>query len=389
MVRVLHVVESAKGGVPLFVRRVCEGLRQGFEFEIACPPLSELYLRPPTNAVVHPVGMARQFHPLRDPASARRIRRLLQSNPYDIVHLNSSKAGILGLLLGDGFPAKTVFTPHALRSNAYADGSVLRRVALFIEARICRAVDLIVAVSQEEQRQVIESGMAPPDRVRLIENGVDLSGLSTPPALTRADVGLPPEAFVVGTVGRLSPQKDPITFVRAAVSMAGQVPRAHFVLVGDGPLEADVRRLIVGRGLSHQFHLLGWRSDATEVLKLLDVFVLTSHYEGMPFVLLEAAGARRPIVCTAAPGVRSLIQDESSGLVTEIGDWRGLATAVRRLYERPDERSRLAEAAFQTVALPRGLDVMVEGWGTLYRTVAEEAASLAAARPRRLLVAGR
>jgi len=376
VIRILHVVEPANGGVPLFVRRLCEGMGEGFRFEIACPPRSEFCLAPPVGTGVHVVEMARQIHPLKDVLAALRVRALARSDRYDIVHLNSSKAGVLGLLLKGRLHAKMVFTPHALRSHAYPEGSPLRRAAMLLEARICAAADLVVAVSREEQRHLTELGLAPAEKVQLIENGVDLVDLGLPSVVSRADLGLPDNAFVVGTVARLSPQKDPIAFVRAAAIIAQRAPDAHFVMVGDGPLEREVRSLIVEADLSGRFHILGWRANATDLLKLFDVFVLTSRYEGMPFTVLEAAGARRAIVSTKAPGVRSLIDHGSNGLLVAIGDSQAIAHAVISLHAAPDLRARLGESAFETVAGPRSLELMVERWGSLYRSLARQAAQV-------------
>ena len=372
--RVLHVIESARGGVPLFVRRLCEGLRESFTFEIACRPDSELYRAPPIGATLQPVQMCRQIHPVKDLLTALRIRSLARSNRYDIVHLNSSKAGVIGLILRGRLSAKTIFTPHALRSHAYQQGSPLRRAARFLEARICRSVDLVVAVGQEEQRQLTECRTASAPEVRLIENGVDLRSLESAPKVSRTDLGLPADAFVVGTVGRLSPQKDPASFARAAILVATRLPEAHFVMVGDGPGERDVRRLIAEAGLLDRFHILGWRTDAAEILKLFDVFILTSRYEGLPFALLEAAGARRAIVCTKAPGLRSLIDDGRSGLLVDIGDPEAIAEAVIRLRAEPDLRARLGEGAFEAVAQPRSLELMLERWSDLYRSLVGQVA---------------
>ncbi len=314
--------------------------------------------------------MSHGMNPPRDLLSAIRVLRITRSG-YDIVHLHSSKAGLIGALAGKRITPRKIFTPHALRSHAYTRGSPLSRLAVWVERAICRSADLIVAVSADEQQQIVDAGMAPDQKVRIIENGVDLEALSNPSALSALCLGVPDGAFIVGTVGRLSAQKDPLTFVRAAGLVASRIPDAHFVMVGDGPLEREVRREIASLGISHRFHLLGWKPDAVDIMKLFDVFVLASRYEGLPFVLLEAAGAGRPLVCTAAPGVGSLLVHEETALVSEIGNWHALAGHVLQLYRDPDMRGALADRAFDSVARPRHLEVTLNHWKTLYTSVAE------------------
>jgi glycosyltransferase involved in cell wall biosynthesis len=379
MIKVLHVAESVKGGVPHFVRRLCEGLGPDFVSGIVCPPESDLSLRPPKGCKVHPVRIAHGMHPLRDLRSASSLRSVARAGGYDIVHYNSTKAGVLALILSNLMSAKTVFTPHALRSHAYAANNLMHRAASFVETRICRSVDVVVAISQDEGSRLDKR-----HNVQVIDNGVDLGALSTPPTLTRSAIGIPEEAYVVGMIARLSPQKDPETFVRAASLVADEIQNAHFVIAGDGPLEIQVGTLAADLGLAQRFHLLGWRNDAVEVLKVFDVFVSTSLYEGMSFSMLEAAGARKPIVAAEGLGVSSLIDHDVSGTLVGARDHRRLANALIALHRDEKLRSRLADGAFERIASPRSLDVMLAGWRLLYKSLltAEATESTSESAPR-------
>lgn len=375
MIRVLMVAECRNGGVPLFVRNLVEGLGpEDFSFGVACPTASELYREPPSGARMHALSMFRSIHPLSDPLAARRLVRIARGERYDIVHLNSSKAGVIGLLAGKRLLSKLIFTPHAPRSHAYSSRSPGRLLAVRVERAICRRADAVVAVSADEERHLIEGRIAAPEQVRTIENGIDPAQLSGPSALRRESIGVPPDSFVVGTIGRLSPQKDPLVFVRAAGQLAPRVPEAYFVVVGDGPLEARVRRSAAELGVAERFRFLGWRTDALDCLKLFDVFALTSRYEGMPFVLLEAAGTKRPIVSTAAPGVKSLITHGNNGLLAPVGDAERLAGHMYSLYRDPVLRARLAEEGFRSIAQARTLSRMVQGWEALYRSLVRQPA---------------
>lgn len=381
MVRVLQVAESGTGGVPAFIDRICEGLSGDLTFGIACPPDSELAARAPAHATIFPIAMAHAINPISDYRAAGQIRSLVERERYDIVHLNSTKAGIIGVPLKRGLKAKTVFTPHALRSHAYAEGSLKRRIALFVEKRVCSAADVIAACSGAEAEGIVQAGLAPRAKVRVVENGVDVGQLQTPSTLSRGELGIPEDAFVVGTVGRISAQKDPATFLAAAARILDGAPGAHFVMAGDGPLLSEVGETVRQLGLTDRFHLLGWRDDAQEVLKLFDVFLITSRYEGGSFAILEAAGAGRPIVACDSPGVGSLIDDGETGLLSPAGDAAGVAVAVLSLYKDAKIGQRLAARAFETIAYPRRLEVMVEEWGALYRSVSEGEAAARAVLP--------
>jgi glycosyltransferase involved in cell wall biosynthesis len=381
VVRVLQVAESGTGGVPAFIKRVCEGLAGEFSFGIVCPPGSRLASRQPDGATLYPVAMAHAINPISDFMAAGRIRALVEDHGYEVVHLNSTKAGIIGVPLKRGLKAKTIFTPHALRSHAYTSGSVRQRIAHVVEKRVCAAADIVAACSVAEADDIVRSGLAARERVRVVENGVDVSRLQATPALSRDHLGIPADAFLVGTVGRLSAQKDPATFIRAAKLVAAVLPEAHFVTVGDGPLLAEVGEMVREARLADRFHLLGWRDDAQEVLKLFDVFVITSRYEGGSFAVLEAAGAGRPIVACESPGLGALLEDGVTALLAPIGEAPRVAEAVLNLHKDAKMARGLAERAFDVIAWPRRLEVMVEAWGALYRSLGEGTAGAQVAQP--------
>lgn len=372
MVRVLHVVECAQGGVPLFVRRVSEGLREEFEFGIACPVSSELHARPPKGAAIHPLEIPHLISPVRDITAAANLLKIVRSGGYEIVHLNSSKAGLIGAIAKRRLAAKVIFRPAAFKSWSYSERSPLKIAAQLTERVICGSADVVVAISPDEAHQVREYGITDSQKIRVIQNGVPLDEFARPGKLRPDSIGIPDGALIVGTIGRLSDQKAPSDFVQAARIVAARIHNAHFVMVGDGPLEQDIRRQVANTGLAERVHILGWRSDAGEVLKLFDVFVLTSRYEGFPFVLLEAAAASKAVVCTAAPGVACFVRDGEDGRLAAVGDYEGIAQAVCELLENRAERVRLADAAFESIARPRQLEVMLGQWSTLYRSLLKD-----------------
>lgn len=366
MRRILQVTECLNGGVPAFITCICEGLSGDFEFGVAAPRGSALLESPPRDARVHPLEISHRINPVLDWRAARDLNQIVREGGYDLVHLNSTKAGVLGILMRGRRRVPTLFSPHALRSYAYPPGSLLNRASLAVERLICGSADIVGAVSETEANRVVSTGLAGAERVRVVENGVDLATLARPAVLRRADLGIPDDAFVVGTVGRIAPQKDPETFVRAAGLISQRVTNACFVMVGEGPMMESVRDLAQRTGVLARMRFTGWREDASEVMKLFDVFVMPSLYEGSPFTLFEAAAAGVPIVAARSPGVGGLLDDGVTGLLVPQRDERAFSDAVVRLREDQGMSRRIAEDALRRVAQPRSREVMLMNWRDLY-----------------------
>ena len=166
----------------------------------------------------------------------------------------------------------------------------------------------------------------------------------------------------MGTVGRIDYQKSPLDFVRMAARVAAVRPDVRFVSVGDGPMAAEVRAL--ADELSVPLTVTGYRSDAPELAAAMDVFVITSRYEGLGRALTEALASARPVVATAVNGVPDLVEPGATGLLAAHGDVESLASCVRWLLDHPDAARAMGAAGRERVRAGFSVDVMcavVEG----------------------------
>jgi glycosyltransferase involved in cell wall biosynthesis len=206
--------------------------------------------------------------------------------------------------------------------------------------------------------------VAPPERLVLIENAIDASYFSQriDRGWARAQLGITGEQVVVGFVGRLARQKGVDCLIQAARLVVGEVPNLRFVLVGEGEMEGAVRHKISAHGLDSHVMLTGFRTDIPQMLAALDIFVLPSRYEGLPYTLMEAMASGCATVATEVGGNRDLIQSGSTGILVPPSAPRALADALLRLAERPDERERLGRAAMsaaQERATPKEMTLEV------------------------------
>ncbi len=187
----------------------------------------------------------------------------------------------------------------------------------------------------------------PAHKLVTIYNGIEAGGVPdrVQRDRLRAELGLPAGAPCVGIVGRLSPEKDHATFLRAARLIGAEKPDARFLIVGRGPMQASIKSAIEELGLNGRAQILGERKDAKAVIAMLDVLVLTSTNEGMPNVLLEGAVVGTPVVTTAAGGAAEVVVDGETGFVVPCGDAPAVARRVLDILRDDAMRKRLAEAA--------------------------------------------
>ncbi len=348
-VRVLMVMEATIGGTKRHLLELATGLQKlGCEVSIACPrvrneshgdtsfwddasgariPVIEL---PMERGVWSPMNLV----------AVRRLTGLLQRHRYDVVHAHSSIGGAVTRVAALGVPHSmrpmVVYTPHGF---AFLAGSAVRRTVFrSIERLLGLVTDCMVAVSPTEADVAVEHGVVPRDRVVAIPNGIDPSVMPDPEHRddVRAREGWG-HAPVVMTVARMTPQKDPVTWLRVAARIAVARDDVRFVWVWGGDQQEMVKAEATRLGLSGRIDFLGYRDDARELVSASTVFLLTSRFEGLPYVLVEALAMQVPVVATDVTGTRDVVRHGITGLLAPVGDVEALTGHVLSLL---DDRER-------------------------------------------------
>lgn len=223
------------------------------------------------------------------------------------------------------------------------------RFRLWLDRATDRLVDRHVCVSEAVARFSIEQGKLPTDKVVVIPNGVDADLFRTASPADLTEFGIPPDSRTVLFVGRLDPQKGPIDLLRAFARLSQGRDDVHLLMVGEGPLRGEVEASVESRGLSGRVHLAGWRDDVPRLMKAADCLALSSHWEGMPNVVLEAMAAGLPVVATNVDGVAELLDGEGKsgerGLLVPAGDHDSLARAIERTLSRSNRVMDMATSA--------------------------------------------
>lgn len=227
-----------------------------------------------------------------------------------------------------------------------------------------------VCVSEAVAQFSIEQSGLDSQKIVVIPNGVDVAKFQSATPVDWSSLGLPSDAHVILSVGRLEDQKDPRSLLSAFHQIAIEFPAAQLVFVGEGHLKGELQGEADLKQLGARVHCVGRRSDVPELLKASSVFVLSSQWEGMPNVVLEAAAAAVPIVATTVEGVAELIPSNEYGMLVPPGSTTELATAIRRTLADPQAAQQRALRLQQRMA-SFSWEAVVRKYEELYRQCCE------------------
>jgi glycosyltransferase involved in cell wall biosynthesis len=276
-------------------------------------------------------SLIRAIRPIQDLRALFSLTRVLRRIRPLIVHTHSSKAGILGR-----WAARLAGVPvivHSVHGFGFTPGQhpLVKRFLILLERWSSAFTQWVFTDSEANRQQGIALGLFTEDRSAMLPPGIDLRAIRAV-RINRDDkrhsLGLDPAKPLIGMVAPFKPQKSPLDFVRVASRVCRQRADAHFVMVGDGELRQAVEEEIRRLGLAQSITLTGWRRDVPEIMKCLDVFLLTSGWEGLPRVYLEALSCGVPAVGTCVDGAAEVVIDGVNGFLKEPGDVEGLADRV-------------------------------------------------------------
>ncbi len=322
---------------------------------------------------------------VRDPAPVRDVLALvglvteISDFAPDVVHVHTSKAGFVGAVAGRLCGARVVYTPHG---NVFAEGAgirgvsdrpVLRRILRQLRRIASRCADRITALSAEDRDQQVALGLAPAGRYRIVPNSVAPDFFRTDAARDRGEarrlLGLPEEAPVLGTVGRLVPEKGHDLLLDAFSRLDG-ARGAWLAIVGGGPAEGDLRARAGALPAASRILFAGLREDVPRCLPALDLFVLPSRYESQGIAALEALAAGIPVLATRVGGIPAILQEGENGYLVPPSDPAALADRIAWLLDHPVEAAACARRG-RDGALERHSEEAVTGaYAAIYRELA-------------------
>lgn len=381
MPRVLLAFEPPDGGVAEHVGHLATQLAPyGWDVEVAGPQEASIHACLEAAGVpVHRLPLTRGYgDPRVDHAALRALSALLENGQYDLVHCHSAKVGVLGRLAARRAGVPAVYTPHAL--PFVGPFSARRRVASrLVERALAPLAERIICVSDDERDEAVGAGLGGADRLRVVHNGCpacteDPSGADD----LQAMAGSGP---LLGAVAVMRRQKRLDLLLDAAPEILRRVPEARVVLVGNGPLAADLRRQAeaLGLGGDRRFRILPFTPPTSRYLRCLDVVVLPSDWESLPIALLEALACGVPQIATDIGGTSEVVTPET-GILVPRGDVHALTDAACDLLTDGPRRRRMAEASTVRHREAFTVERMVARTAAVYAEAVERRPSVARSR---------
>lgn len=330
--RILHIIGGGEiGGAEQHVLSLLKGLdRTHFTPYLAC------LTHGPFADLTHKNNIPTQTFSMRYPLDLSPLPCLIRwtrQNKINLVHTHGSRANLLGRLGARWLGIPSLTTVHSSLAHDYLS-SWSARVALGLERLTLPLTSGIIAVSEYLAEEVNLRGG---QNLETIYNGQSPISFEDPPSSRqqfRKQWGIPADALVLGTIGRLHPTKGQTYLIKAASRLRLKFPNLHLLLIGDGPLRQDLELELHRNTIPHT--ITGYLPQAYEALPAMDVFILPSISEGMGLVLLEAMQAGVPIVASAVGGIPEVIRAGKDGLLVPSGDVTGFTEACDSIIEDPN-----------------------------------------------------
>jgi len=355
--KITHILECA-GGVERYLEMLAPRLKkEGIEQSIVCSHSVNLEKLKDCVDACYVTDMRQTFNPLAVIKIIRQVRRAIIASKPDIVYCHSSFAGVFGRLAAIGTHCKVVYNPHGWAFNMRSASTQKLMVFRKMEQIFAPMTDKIVCISDAERESAIYNNVAPEDKLALIPNGIDIDAVRTAIPVKRSKLDIAEDAFVVGMVGRLSAQKAPDVFIRAAEMIHKEIPNSAFVIVGNG----DQRERIEDFARAHGLNLIvtGWTDKPYSYLKAFDVAMLLSRWEGFGLAIVEYMAAEKNVVAARTDAIPSLVDDGVDGFLVDVDNAEQAADKVLWLHKHPTEAMDMRQKALQKVMMKYDINRVV------------------------------
>lgn len=292
------------------------------------------------------VPMVREISPKKDIKSIFEIKKILKQIRPDIVYLHSSKAGAIGrIALLFSKKVKILYNAHGWYFNAKI-GRKKKRIFAIVEKILAFKTDKIINISEDEYNSAINYKIAKPEKMCIIENGIDFNKFKHSKQYreeTRRKYNIDAEQILIGVVGRLTEQKDPMTSIKAFKIVHEKNKNTKFMFIGSGELEKEMLEYARQNHLESDIIITGWVTDVEKYIPALDIAILPSKWEGFGLALVEYMACDKPIIASNVGAISDIIKDGENGYLIKMEDIEQLANKIKFLIENKEVQKYFIE----------------------------------------------
>ena len=314
--------------------------------------------------------LRREINPYFDLRAFVKLFRLFKREKYDIVHTHSSKPGILGRFAAKAAGIKHIV--HTVQGFAFHEHSARWHLLFFgfLEKLAGYATDKVIFVNQKDKKLALRLKLIAPEKIVLIRNGVDLSCFENKNGKFDKSTlpGVGAQDRLVCMVARLWKQKAPEYFIKAVPLILDKFPRTKFLVIGDGPLKDALLALTKSLQVDRSVQFLGWRSDVNQILRVIDVFVLPSLWEGLPLSILEAMAASKPVVASDIKGNNELVEHGETGFLFPPRNHQQISDYVSKLLRDPGLAQTMGYNGYKRVKQTYDINIIAKKIDYLYKS---------------------
>lgn len=341
-VKILHITQATIGGTLEYIKLFFNHIdKNKYEVCLICPSYGPMKEEIEAMGIkVYPIEMNREISFKSDLNSFLELKRAIKHIKPDIVHLHSSKAGVLGKIASYLNKVPCVYNAHGW-SFSMDTSKKKKKIYALIEKYTSKFCNIIVNISDYEHQLAKRYKIANDNKMVTIHNGIDLEkyNISYSKKDILTELNIPEDSFIVGMVARIAEQKDPIKFIEIAKDICSNINNAYFVLVGDGELRSNVEYKIKEYNLENNVKIIGWVNEVEKYISIFDIAILTSKWEGFGLVLAEYMALNKPIVSSNVGAIPELVRHNYNGELVDISEnSQGFVQAIMKLYENKNIR---------------------------------------------------
>lgn len=366
MKKILYVAQSA-GGVAEYLYMLLNNIKNKYDCENILV-LSEDYRKEiekfeKISDKIYFVPMIRNLNIKSDVSAIFRLKKIIKKTKPDIVYLHSSKAGAIGrIALLFNFKIKVLYNAHGWYFNAKIS-KLKRKIFTTIEKILAIKTDKIINISKAEYDSAINAKIARKSKMCIIENGIDFSKFKDCDKyreITRKKYAVNNDDILIGVVGRISEQKDPMTSIKAFKMFNDKYKNSKFMFIGDGKLKKDIIQYSKNQNIENNLIITGWINDVEKYIPALDIAILPSKWEGFGLAIIEYMICRKPIIATKTGGIADIIKDERNGFLIEIESKNELYECLLKYVENEKRMEEVKQYNYNYVISNYNIDRVVK-----------------------------